>query len=168
MTYPLLIILSCPYCAYSHDELNQKWYYDGKTKGLKTYYDDKCLDLATEAIIDIVDNQRTKLVDQWDLYMNEECHGGSNQQFLVPMLWLPSSYLDEVRIFYNRTLCMTADTDDYNNVHMADCEAGNINQHFNYDHTSEVIKGRGFCLDYNTGNDNVAMYPWYVVLGSDM
>lgn len=53
-----------------HDGLNQKWYYDGETKALKTLQDpDMCLDWGYD-----------------NLYMYE-CHGKNNQMFEIPVPW---------------------------------------------------------------------------------
>ena len=78
-----------------------------------------------------------------------------NQQFLVPLTWIPASYLDKMRLVYDASQCMDSSSSNNNNVLMGSCQEGSPGQVFEYNPRTLAIEQSGLCLDYNKNNHNV-------------
>ena len=89
------------------------------------------------------------------LYMQHCQVGNGNQQFLVPMTWIPASYLDKMRSAYDASQCMDSSFSDNKNVLMGSCQKGSPGQVFGYNPRTLAIEQSGLCLDYRGENLNV-------------
>ena len=78
-----------------------------------------------------------------------------NQQFLVPLPWIPTSYLDKMRSAYDASQCMDSSFSNNNNVLMGSCQRGSPGQVFEYNPRTLAIEQSGLCLDSNEDNNNV-------------
>ncbi|KAL7553929.1 hypothetical protein ACHAWF_017286 [Thalassiosira exigua] len=137
--------------ACNSTSLSQKWYYEPYSRQLRQLSGDKCFDAdaGTENCL-----PGTDLINGNCPTMNS-CNNGQYQQFLVPLTWSPAANLDELRVVQNGGKCMDAEPDSNNNVWMADCQTGNLNQDFHFDSRTLAIKHIGMCLDYDSSNYNV-------------
>mmetsp|Transcript_27072 Transcript_27072/g.61710 ORF Transcript_27072/g.61710 Transcript_27072/m.61710 type:complete len:1967 (+) Transcript_27072:236-6136(+) len=78
-----------------------------------------------------------------------------DQQFLVPLTWIPTSYLDKMRSAYDASQCMDSSFSNNNNVLMGSCQEGSPGQVFEYNPRTLAIEQSDLCLDYNKENYNV-------------
>ncbi|EJK63594.1 hypothetical protein THAOC_15735 [Thalassiosira oceanica] len=78
-----------------------------------------------------------------------------DQQFLVPLTWIPTSYLDKMRSAYDASQCMDSSFSNNNNVLMGSCQEGSPGQVFEYNPRTLAIEQSDLCLDYNKENRNV-------------
>ena len=77
------------------------------------------------------------------------------QQFLVPLTWIPASYLDKIRSAYDAGQCMDSSFSNNENVLMGSCQEGRPGQVFEYNPRTLAIEQSGLCLDYQGENLNV-------------
>ncbi|EJK46009.1 hypothetical protein THAOC_35347, partial [Thalassiosira oceanica] len=113
---------------------NQQFFYDMPTGAIKTFYDDKCIDM------DYTTGDKF-----YNLYLNG-CNKRYNQQFIIPQVWIPDVFLDSIRLVNaQQTLCWTAQTELHsNNVNMTQ------DQKFEYNPQARAITIYGMCLGYVT------------------
>ena len=78
-----------------------------------------------------------------------------DQKFLVPLTWIPTSYLDKMRSAYDASQCMDSSFSNNNNVLMGSCQRGSPGQVFEYNPRTLAIEQSGLCLDSNEVNYNV-------------
>ncbi|EJK60394.1 hypothetical protein THAOC_19262 [Thalassiosira oceanica] len=78
-----------------------------------------------------------------------------DQEFLVPLTWIPTSYLDKMRSAYDASQCMDSSFSNNNNVLMGSCQEGSPGQVFEYNPRTLAIEQSDLCLDYNKENHNV-------------
>jgi hypothetical protein len=107
---------------------NQKWYHERSTNRLRSLYDSKCLEWGSTSL------------------SMQTCDNGANQMFLVPSLWF-GRRSKAIRLSSDYNKCMAYDPDQSNNVFMTDCQGEGLDQHFDYDPSSQEINQDGLCLD---------------------
>jgi len=128
-----------------HEGYNQKWYHERSTNQLRSLRSFMCMEWS---------NGKLSM---------QTCHGGNNQKFLIPSLWM-GVRSKGVRGFKDITKCMVYNPDQSNNVYMSSCEKGGVlGQTFEYNPLTYEIKQDGLCLDIIVDKDE-----WIIQLSNSL
>ena len=119
--------------SFRHISTTKQFFYDKPTGAIKSFYDNKCIDMdyvspcalrfdsgVRSALTTIQSKTAGRTPDVfYNLYLNG-CNKRYNQQFIIPLVWIPDIFLSSVRLANaQQTLCWTAQTElQSNNVNM--------------------------------------------------